>query len=178
MAYKEPAAFGFELAWCDLPLAVQLACLHASHSPRLLVPCPADLNRSFDNSMAQTNICKTASRKVQLDFFYRHFACWSLALCTLLPCLTPVLHWQAKAVTPSLSLFLFSTYAAGVGLDEFKQLANPLVSSEGPSGPGLASSSTYLGGSLNLVANASPLAYVGLGFEVGGGYVCLIVSAL
>lgn len=55
---------------------------------------------------------------------------------------------------------------AGVGLEQFKELANPLVSSS--SGNGLSSTSSYAGGSLNVFA-ASPLTHVALGFEAKGG---------
>mmetsp|Transcript_5267 Transcript_5267/g.12979 ORF Transcript_5267/g.12979 Transcript_5267/m.12979 type:complete len:489 (-) Transcript_5267:293-1759(-) len=55
---------------------------------------------------------------------------------------------------------------AGVGLDDFKELANPLVASS--SGSGLKASSSYVGGSLNVFAT-SPLTHVALGFEAKGG---------
>lgn len=55
---------------------------------------------------------------------------------------------------------------AGVGLEQMKELANPLVASS--SGNGLSSTSSYAGGSLNVFA-ASPLTHVALGFEAKGG---------
>lgn len=58
--------------------------------------------------------------------------------------------------------------AAGVGLDEFKQLANPLVSAGG-SAASASTSSTYVGGALSVLVPTSPLTYVGLGFEAKGG---------
>lgn len=56
---------------------------------------------------------------------------------------------------------------SGIGLDEFKELANPLVSAS--SGAPLKSASSYVGGSLNVLAPASPLTHVSLAFEAKGG---------
>lgn len=57
--------------------------------------------------------------------------------------------------------------AAGVTLDEFKQLASPLVASASTPAA-VKSSSSYIGGSMNVLAN-SPLMHVALAFESKGG---------
>lgn len=57
--------------------------------------------------------------------------------------------------------------AAGVGLSDLKALANPLVDKSGASAPAKPSS-TYVGGSLNVLAT-SPLTHVALAFEAKGG---------
>ncbi len=65
--------------------------------------------------------------------------------------------------------------AAGVGLDEFSELAGPLVSASaaaaggGAAGGSASGGSSYVGGALNVLAPAVPLVYVGLAFEAKGG---------
>ncbi len=59
--------------------------------------------------------------------------------------------------------------AAGVGLDAFTQLANPLVGKPANDAPAAQLKSSYVGGTMNVLASTSPLTYVGLGFESPGG---------
>ncbi|KAL6758726.1 Metalloenzyme, LuxS/M16 peptidase-like protein [Haematococcus lacustris] len=59
--------------------------------------------------------------------------------------------------------------AAGVGLDEFTELANPMMTDEPGPAPSAKYSSGYLGSSLNVISPTSPVVYAALAFESKGG---------
>lgn len=79
---------------------------------------------------------------------------------------TTVHDFAASLIHPSKAVLA----AVGTNLGEVTALANPLVSSEDAAAPAAnaSSNSTYVGGSLNVVAT-SPVTYVALGFESKGG---------
>lgn len=75
-------------------------------------------------------------------------------------------QYYAAVVKPSRAMLA----AAGVGLDAVTQLANPLLPASASAAAASAPApSSYVGGSLNIVAPASPLSHVALALEVKGG---------